>query len=66
MTDSRFMTRGTIELKSNFLGTVRDGALTCEATPVHRGRTTQVWDAVASDEASGRRLAAFRGTQLIL
>ncbi|MEO8601669.1 MAG: hypothetical protein ABI629_03730 [bacterium] len=36
------------------------------ATPQHRGRTTQVWDAVVRDEASGRRLALFRCTQLIL
>src|SRR5262245_51400700 len=36
----------TIELKSNFLGTLLEGALACEATPVHLGRNTQVWDAV--------------------
>ncbi len=36
----------TIELKSNFLGTARDGAVTTEATLTHGGRTTQVWDAV--------------------
>jgi uncharacterized protein (TIGR00369 family) len=56
----------TIELKSNFLGTVLDGVIACEATPVHRGRTTQVWDAVISDAAGGRRLALFRCTQMIL
>ncbi|HMK71802.1 MAG TPA: PaaI family thioesterase [Myxococcaceae bacterium] len=56
----------TIELKCNFLATVREGAFLCEATPVHTGRTTQVWDAVATDEASGRRLALFRCTELVL
>ena len=35
----------TIELKANFLGTARDGAIVCRATPLHLGRTTQVWDA---------------------
>jgi 1,4-dihydroxy-2-naphthoyl-CoA hydrolase len=56
----------TIELKTNFLGTLLEGALACEATPVHLGRTTQVWDAVVSDEARGRRLALFRCSQIVL
>lgn len=56
----------TIELKSNFLGTARDGAILCRATPVHLGRTTQVWDAVVTHEASGARLALFRCTQAVL
>ena len=56
----------TIELKSNFLGTARDGTIACVATPVHLGNTTQVWDAVVSDGASSRRIALFRCTQLIL
>jgi uncharacterized protein (TIGR00369 family) len=56
----------TIELKANFLGTARTGAIRCRATPVHLGRTTQVWDAVVSDEASGARIALFRCTQLVL
>jgi len=57
----------TVELKANFLGTVADGAVIAgTATPVHRGRTTQVWDAVVRDEASGRTLALFRCTQLVL
>ena len=56
----------TIELKSNFLGTVRDGALLGRATPVHRGRTTQVWDAVGTDEKTGKTVAMFRCTQMIL
>jgi 1,4-dihydroxy-2-naphthoyl-CoA hydrolase len=56
----------TIELKSNFLGTLLEGALACEATPVHLGRNTQVWDAVVADEAKGRRLALFRCTQIVL
>jgi 1,4-dihydroxy-2-naphthoyl-CoA hydrolase len=55
----------TIELKTNFLGTAREGTLECEATRVHGGRTTQVWDATVRDE-SGKRLALFRCTQLIL
>ena len=56
----------TIELKTNHLGTVRDGAIACEATPAHMGRSTQVWDAVVQNEANGQRIALFRCTQQIL
>lgn len=55
----------TIELKSNFIGTARDGVITCTATPAHLGRSTQIWDAVVTD-ASGRKIALFRCTQMIL
>ena len=56
----------TIELKSNFMGTARAGAIACVATRVHHGRTTQVWDAEVKDEAGGKTIALFRCTQLIL
>ena len=56
----------TIELKSSFLGTTRDGAIVCRATPVHRGRTTHVWDATVTVEGGAARIAHFRCTQMIL
>ena len=56
----------TLELKSNFLGTAKDGYVECVATPVHRGRTTQVWDAGVSIEGREKIIAQFRCTQLIL
>jgi len=56
----------TIELKSNFLGTATEGAIRCKAVPVHLGRTTQVWDAVITNEANGARVALFRCTQMVL
>jgi uncharacterized protein (TIGR00369 family) len=56
----------TIELKSNFLNTTREGGIACVATRMHSGRTTQVWDAQVTDEASGKTIALFRCTQLIL
>lgn len=56
----------TIELKSNHLGTVTEGVVACVATAQHLGRATQVWDAEVTDEASGRKLALFRCTQMIL
>lgn len=56
----------TIELKANFFATQTTGSLACLATLVHGGRTTQVWDAEVTNEESGRRLALFRCTQLLL
>jgi 1,4-dihydroxy-2-naphthoyl-CoA hydrolase len=56
----------TIELKSNHLGTTLDGTIVAVATPLHRGKTTQVWDAVVTHKESGRTLAVFRCTQMIL
>jgi 1,4-dihydroxy-2-naphthoyl-CoA hydrolase len=56
----------TIELKSNHLGTAQDGTIVGVATPVHLGKTTQVWDASVTHKESGRTLAVFRCTQLIL
>ncbi len=56
----------TVELKSNFLGTKLSGAIACEATLVHGGRTTQVWDATVTDEDGGKNIALFRCTQMIL
>ena len=55
----------TIELKSNFLGTARDGKLQAIATLSHGGRSTQVWDAEVTHD-SGKRIAVFRCTQMIL
>ncbi|HEY9192090.1 MAG TPA: PaaI family thioesterase [Methyloversatilis sp.] len=56
----------TVELKSNHMGTARDGTVECVASAVHRGRTTQVWDAVVTHRETGRTLALFRCTQLLL
>ncbi|WP_207957115.1 PaaI family thioesterase [Rubrobacter tropicus] len=54
----------TIELKSNFLGTAREGTIWCEARLVHGGRTTQVWDATV--QGPEKTLALFRCTQMVL
>jgi 1,4-dihydroxy-2-naphthoyl-CoA hydrolase len=56
----------TIELKANFVGTAREGAILCRAVPVHLGRTTHVWDAVVTAEGAGARIALFRCTQMVL
>lgn len=56
----------TIELKSNHLGTAREGTITCVAKPVHLGKTTQVWDSVVTHRDTGKTMALFRCTQMVL
>jgi len=56
-----------IELKSNFLGSAREGeTIACKATLVHGGRTTQVWDAQVTNADTGKPVALFRCTQLLI
>lgn len=56
----------TIELKTNFLGTAREGTIGCTARPVHLGRTTHVWDATVYRAHDRRTIALFRCTQMII
>lgn len=56
----------TVELKSNFLGTAREGMVRCVAKAVHLGKTTQVWDAVVTHADTGKTMALFRCTQMVL
>lgn len=56
----------TIELKSNFLSTALEGAIACTARLVHGGRMTQVWDATVVSEDTGKPIALFRCTQMML
>jgi 1,4-dihydroxy-2-naphthoyl-CoA hydrolase len=53
-------------LKSNFLATAIDGTLRAEASAAHQGRTTQVWDATVTHVDSGKTIALFRCTQMIM
>jgi uncharacterized protein (TIGR00369 family) len=56
----------TIELKTNFLGTAREGALRCEARMAHGGSRTQVWDSTVLRDHDDRVIALFRCTQFLL
>lgn len=56
----------TVELKCNHVGSVREGVLYCVATAQHLGKSTQVWDAVVTDLQTGKKIAVFRCTQIIL
>ncbi len=55
----------TLESKTNFFAAGRDGIVRAEATPLHRGRTTMVWQTRVTD-ASGRLLAQVIQTQMVL
>jgi uncharacterized protein (TIGR00369 family) len=57
----------TIELKTNFLSSARPGErVRCRCVPVHLGRQTHVWDATVTNESTGREMALFRCTQMVL
>ena len=56
----------TVELKSNHLGTAKQGTIVGSAKPVHLGKTTQVWDTVVTHKDTGKTIALFRCTQMIL
>ncbi len=57
----------TIELKSNLLSSARVGEhVSCRCVPSHLGRQTQVWDAEVTNDSTGRRMALFRCTQMVL
>ena len=56
----------TVELKANFIGTAREGGVSCQARLVHGGRTTQVWDAEVKSETTDKAIALFRCTQFLL
>lgn len=56
----------TIESKTNFVGGARAGtSVRAVATPVHRGRRTQVWQ-TRVETADGRLVAVVTQTQLVL
>ncbi len=44
------MTAVGLEINANHLRGVRDGLVTATATPIHKGRTTQVWNIEIKDQ----------------
>ncbi len=56
----------TIESKTNFVGGAAEGSIvTGEATPVHKGRTTQVWQTRITS-AEGKLVALVTQTQIVM
>src|SRR5215510_11614682 len=55
----------TLESKTNFFAAGRNGTVRAEATPLHRGRTTMVWQTRITDP-SGRLLSLTIQTQMVL
>ncbi len=56
----------TVELKTNYLGTAREGVVRGVGTPVHLGRSTQVWDVKILRRSDNKTIALFRCTNMIL
>jgi uncharacterized protein (TIGR00369 family) len=55
----------TLESKTNFFAACRSGVMRAEATPLHRGKRTHVWQTRVTDEA-GKLLSLTIQTQMIL
>ena len=55
----------TLESKTNFFAAGRAGVVRAEATPLHRGKRTMVWQTRLTDE-SGRLLSLTIQTQMVL
>ena len=56
----------TIESKTNFVGGAAEGSVvTGETTPVHKGRTTQVWQTRVTS-AGGKLVALVTQTQIVM
>ena len=55
----------TLESKTNFFAAGLEGKIRAEATPLHRGMRTQVWQTRVTDE-SGRLLSLTIQTQMVL
>lgn len=56
----------TVESKTNFVGGAKEGtAVVATATPIHRGRRTQVWQTRIETE-EGKLVAVVTQTQLVL
>ena len=58
-------TTATLESKTNFLAGGRSGPLRAEATCLHRGRRTMVWQTRITD-AGGRLISLTLQTQMVL
>ena len=58
-------TTTTLESKTNFFAAGRGGTVRAEATPLHRGRRTMVWQTRVTDEG-GRLLSLTTQTQMVL
>ncbi|MEM7514569.1 MAG: PaaI family thioesterase [Bacteroidota bacterium] len=56
----------TIELKSNFIRTVREGTIQARCIAEHLGKKTQVWKVVVTAKDSGKKMAIFSCTQMVL
>jgi len=55
----------TLESKTNFFAAARSGVVRAEATPLHKGKRTHVWQTRVTD-ANGKLVSLTIQTQVIL
>ena len=55
----------TLESKTNFFAAARSGTVRAEATPLHKGKRTHVWQTRVTD-AAGKLLSLTIQTQVIM
>ncbi|MEM8901186.1 MAG: PaaI family thioesterase [Bacteroidota bacterium] len=56
----------TIELKSNFVRTIQEGVIQGHCEAEHLGKKTQIWRVTVSAKETGKKMAIFTCTQMIL
>ena len=54
-----------IEITANHIKSIRDGRVTATARPIHKGRTTQLWEVRVTDE-EGNLISLCKMTCIIL
>jgi 1,4-dihydroxy-2-naphthoyl-CoA hydrolase len=59
------MTAVGLEINANHLRGVRDGIVTATATPIHKGRSTQIWNIEIKDQ-NGKMVCISRCTLAIV
>ena len=60
------MMSNMVGVLSSLAPVLTPGVIECEAKAVHTGRNTQVWDALVRHRDTGKLIATFRCTQMIL
>lgn len=55
-----------LEINANHLRSKRDGFVVAEATPIHRGRTSMVWDIRIRGEEDGKLVCVSRCTVAVV
>ena len=56
----------TLEFKCNFVSAAKSGVLLAKSKAVHLGRSTHVWNVEVTQKDTGKTIASFNCTQMIV